>query len=361
MTVKRYIAGAMALSSALCISLSAFAQSDEDDGDNGLPQVAPASPDGKFVFVPLIDPSVKTVSAPVNNKATKPRVVLALGGGGMRGAAHVGVLKELVKAGVPIDGIAGTSMGSIVGGMYAAGMPLDEIETRFVNGSLMKSFVPVSPVVRILIAPITSLPRLFGRHPYDGLYFGGVFHKYLDKALPADHKQIESLRIPFCAVAIDLCDGHTYAIRKGSLVSAMQASSAVPGLRKPIAINDKLFVDGGVLANVPVPHARSLGGDIVIAVQIDEHFKPEPQKNFTKIGSVARRMVKLQLAALDSFHERNADLVIHPNVDGVGLISTKISDAKSAIAAGEAAARNSLPAIKAKLNAAGIASLQQTQ
>jgi NTE family protein len=141
----------------------------------------------------------------------------------------------------------------------------------------------------------------------------------------------------------------------------MQASSAVPALRKPIEIKDKLFVDGGVLANVPVPHARAMGGDIVIAVQIDERFGKEPASNFRKIGSVTRRMVKLQLAALDSFYERGADIVIHPNVDGISLISTKISDAKKAVAAGEVAGKAAIPAIKQKLTQIGMVGLQQAQ
>ena len=329
----------------------------DTNNENGLPE-ASVSEDGQFDFVPLTDvakPSTPRVAG------AHPQVVLALGGGGMRGAAHVGVLKALVEAGIPISGIAGTSMGSIVGGLYSAGVPLSQIEKDFVNGSLMKSFVPVPIVIRVMAAPILSAPRLIGFHPYDGLYFGAPFHKYLNKALPEGKKKIESLTIPYSAVAIDLCDGHVYSIRKGSLISAMQASSAVPALRKPIEIGGKLFVDGGVLANVPVPQARQLGGDLVVAVQIDEHFKKEEPASFRKIGSVTRRMVKLQLAALDSYHERAADIVIHPNVDGITLISTKKSDARNAIAAGEEAAKKAIPLIKQKLEnirLAGSASQQ---
>ena len=206
-----------------------------------------------------------------------------------------------------------------------------------------------------MIAPIISAPRLIGIEPYDGLYYGYPFHRYLERALPADKKTIESLNIPFYAVAIDLCDGHPYAIRKGDLIAAMQASSAVPGLRKPIRIADKLFVDGGVLSNLPVPQARELGGDFVIAVQIDEHFYKKTPDDFRKPGSVAKRMLNLQLAAFDAVHGSKADIVIHPCLDGVGLISTKISDAKRSVAAGEVAAEAALPAIREKLKALGIA------
>ncbi len=346
------------------------------NSDNGLPP-ATSSPDGQFIFVPLVTPRGESSSKPATSHiqstvssgsdttdATsqhRPRVILALGGGGMRGAAHVGVLKALVKAGIPIDGIAGTSMGSIVGGMYSAGVPLPDLERHFTDGSMMKHFMTMPLVVRIILAPVLASPRLIGFHPYDGLYFGFVFHNYLDKCLPENKKTIESLNIPYSAVAINLCDGHVYAIRKGDLTSAMQASSAVPALRKPIEIKDKLFVDGGVLANVPVPQARQLGGDVVIAVQIDERFLKKEQKDFRAPGSVTKRMIGLQLAALDSFHEQEADIVIHPNVDGITLISTKKSDARRAILAGEQATNEAIPAIKKRLEEAKLAGMTQTQ
>lgn len=337
---------ALLLSLSFCVTAANAQLSREDD----LPE--PCSND-QFIFVPLTESGKAQGDASGDKR--NPRVVLALGGGGMRGAAHVGVLKELVKAGVPIDGIAGTSIGAIVGGMYASGVPLNDIEKKFTSGALMKHFMVVPLAVRILLAPFLSAPRLLGFHPYDGLYFGSTWHKYLENSVPACNKNIEALSIPYAAVAIDLLDGHPYAIRKGSLGLAMQASSAVPGLRKPIDIADKLFVDGGVLANVPVPHARALGADVVIAVQVDERFRRADKPQFTKIGSVAKRMVDLQLAALDAFYERNADIVIHPNVDGIGLISTKKSDARRGVAAGEVAGKEAIPAIKAKLEQIGVA------
>jgi NTE family protein len=321
---------------------------------NGLPDPTPDN--DQFIFVPLLPTVGQTLKS---DKITQhpPRVVLALGGGGMRGAAHVGVLKVLIKAGIPIDGIAGTSMGAVVGGLYSAGMPVSEIETRFTSGSLMKSFVPESVPVRIMMAPIVSSPRLIGFRPYDGLYIGKAFRKYLDKAVPEDKKTIESLRIPFVAIAINVCDGHPYSIAKGNLVDAMRASSAVPSLRKPIEINGRLFVDGGYLANLPVPHARALNGDVVIAVQIDEPFHKQQPDDFRKVGSIAKRMFDLQLSALDAVYARSSDILIHPDLEGVGLMSTKICDAKRAVAAGEIAAEQALPAIKQKLQALGIATV----
>jgi NTE family protein len=351
-TIRYLTLGLIHTSLCICLFRCPVAIAEVQANFNGLPDPIATE---QFIYVPLIDYNKVNTTPDLQKHAA--RVVLALGGGGMRGAAHVGVLKVLLKAGIPIDGIAGTSMGSVVGGLYAAGVPVAKIEKDFVNGSLMKSFVPIPLGIRLMMAPIISAPRLIGIEPYDGLYFGYFFHRYLERVLPADKKTIESLNVPYFAVAIDLCDGHPYAIKKGDLVLAMQASSAVPSLRKPIKIGDKLFVDGGVLSNLPVPQARELGGDFVIAVQIDEPFNRKQPNDFRKVGSIAKRMINLQLAALDSVHGRKADIIIHPYLDGVGLISTKISDAKRSVAAGEAATEAALPTIKQKLESLGIATV----
>lgn len=285
----------------------------------------------------------------------RPRIGLALGGGGMRGAAHVGVIRVLQQAGVPIDCIAGTSIGAVIGGMYCAGVDMDTIEKKFQDRSLMRSYMTVPLTVRIFVAPIMLMPRALGHHAYDGLYKGNKFRKYLDRCLPNGETNIESLKVPFAAVALNLVTGKPQALTAGDLAYAMQASSAIPGLRKPVQIGDQIFADGGVMDNVPVDHARALGADIIIAVDVDERFKPVPLDTFRAIGSVSARLIKLQLATIDAPMLKKADIVIHPNVDGIGLISTKKKDALRGIAAGEQAAREALPAIKAKLAQAGIA------
>jgi NTE family protein len=304
---------------------------------------------------PAGDPDVK-LPPRVLPKMGRPTVVLALGGGGTRGAAHVGVLKVLIEAGIPIDGIVGTSMGSIVGGLYAAGVPLSTINEKLADASMMHAFMTVPLWVRIAAAPILLTPRLVGFHPYDGLYWGNKFRKYLAKMTPGSEGEIQELKIPFMAIAQDISDGHHYALTSGSLAYALQASSAVPVLRKPVQIGDHLYCDGGVVANVPVKEAKALGGDIVIAVNVDERVNKVPLDDFRKVGSVAKRLVVLQLAEIDAPQVALADVVIHPQVDGIGLISTKKADGMRAIAAGEEAAREALPQIKAKLAQIGQAS-----
>src|SRR5205823_10309911 len=124
-------------------------------------------------------------------------VALALGGGGTRGAAHVGVLKVFIEEGIPIDYIAGTSMGAIVGGLYAAGLTIPEIEERFTHPKIMKNFMTVSLATRACLVPFFATAHLLGWHPYDGFYFGNKFRNYLASCLPEDRKLIENLKIPF--------------------------------------------------------------------------------------------------------------------------------------------------------------------
>lgn len=285
-------------------------------------------------------------------KVVAPKIGLALGGGGARGAAHVGVLEVLTKEGIKFDYITGTSIGSIVGGLHAAGVPATKMQKDFESGSLMKHFMTISLPVRIALAPVLYTPRLLGAKPYDGLYSGNVFRKYLEANLPEDQRKIQNLKIPFSAISLNLLDGKPYMIQGGDLGYAMQASSAVPGLRKPVEIDNKLFVDGGVVCNLPVKQCREMGADIVIAVNIDEPFFEDKIETFRRPGSVTRRMLKWDLYTIDQAQEDIADVVIHPNTEGVSLITTSKALAKKAFEEGQKAAREALPEIKKKLEAA---------
>ncbi len=278
-------------------------------------------------------------------KKRRPKVGLALGGGGMRGAAHIGVLEVLEREGIRVDYIAGTSMGSVVGGLYAAGVPICEMEEKFTRGMLMKHFMTAPIGVRLAVAPAFLSLKAVGAHQYDGLYRGNIFRKFLDKSVPREDKNIESFKIPFCAVALNLIDGKPYALSTGNFGRALQASCALPLLRRPVRIGDKLFVDGGVLVNLPTQQVRDMGADIVIAVDIDERIDELPMSEFEKLGSVAHRVICLHLAKVDQESLRQASIVIHPDVNGIRMVSTKRKDAKTAVAAGVAAAEKALPEI----------------
>ena len=161
----------------------------------------------------------------------RPRVGLALGGGGSRGSAHVGVLKVLLEENIPIDLIAGTSIGSVVGGFYASGMPIEDIAQVFEKNTFTKEFAPM-PILRLLLEPTALTLRMFGYRPYDGLYYGWKFRNYADKAV--GDKKIEQLNIPYAAVVTDVVSGKSCRLTEGDLGVALTASTAVPELRKPV-------------------------------------------------------------------------------------------------------------------------------
>jgi len=281
----------------------------------------------------------------------RKRIGLALGGGGSRGAAHVGVLKVLNEENIPIDMIAGTSIGSVVGGFYAAGKPIDEIAEIFLKNKFTKEFTPM-PALRLATEPAELMLRLVGYKPYDGLYYGWKFRKFVSKQL--DNKQIEELSIPYAAVVTDVVTGKSSRLTSGDIALAMQASTAVPGLKKPVQIGDKLYCDGGLINNVPVNHVREMGADFVIAVDIDEKLKDQPLDKFKGLGSMARQALRIQLATLDELSDEKADLYIHPDTTGINLVSFKKEDGAHGIQAGEAAARKAIPEIKKKLELLGI-------
>lgn len=284
----------------------------------------------------------------------KPVVALVLGGGGGRGSAHVGVLKVLKKNNIPVDMVVGTSIGSIVGGFYCAGVPIEDIEKMFLDSSLMKNFMTVPLGVRVVASPVMIMPRVLGRHPYDGLYYGNKFRKFLEHHLPDDNKNIEDCKTRLAAVVVDLIYGKVHALTKGNIAYAMQASSAVPGLRKPVQIGKNIYCDGAAAENLPVDQAKKLGADVIIAVNIDERYPPVDLDYFRKIGSVSKRMVTLQLHNMDHRLAEGADVVIHPDTDGIGLLSTDHKDAVRGIANGEKAAEEAMDKIKNVLKSKGI-------
>ncbi|MBX3073459.1 patatin-like phospholipase family protein [Candidatus Obscuribacterales bacterium] len=285
----------------------------------------------------------------------KLKIGLALGGGGARGAAHVGVLKVLEKEGIKFDIITGTSIGSVVGGLYAAGVSLDQMEDAFESGKLMRNFMTVPLTVRIAVAPVMFVPRLLGSKAYDGLYKGNKFRNYVKKDITVHQIDIEKLNVPFSAVSLNLLDGKPYMIQRGNLGYAMQASTAVPSLRKPVEIGDKLFVDGGVICNLPVKQAREMGADIVIAVNIDHPFSDHDKNAFRKVGSVAQWMLDWDLYSMDKAQAEIADVTIHPDTAGISLISRSKKDARKGVKAGEEAAKALLPKIRETLQAYGVA------
>ncbi|MBX9669552.1 MAG: patatin-like phospholipase family protein [Candidatus Obscuribacterales bacterium] len=285
----------------------------------------------------------------VRDGVRRPKIGLALGGGGTRGAAHVGVLRVLEKEGIPVDCVAGTSIGAIVGGLYCAGVKLDDIENMVARKTLMKAYYTVPIWFRVALVPVFLVPHALGHHHYDGLYRGNKFASFVNKSAGVDNHQIEKFRIPFCAVAASLMDGNAHAIKSGDLGKALQASSAIPVLRRPVEIENNLYVDGGIINNLPVEQVRAMGADIVIAVDVDERLNDNDLNEFKKIGSVYNRVVSMILSRVDRDQVTSADVLIRPDVNGIRLLSTKESDAYRAIEAGEKATKEMMSQLRQEI------------
>lgn len=281
----------------------------------------------------------------VENHSVEPTIALALGGGGTRGAAHVGVIRKLNEAGIRIDRIVGNSMGSVVGGLYAAGIPLDDIEKLLVDGSFRKAYVSTPLPIRILETPfLRAYDQLAGN--YAGLYSGKKYQKFLEKKIPEATRHFENLKVPFSAVATNLLDGKAYTISSGDLATAIHASSAISPILKPVTIDDKLYVDGAIRANLPAYAARQAGADIVIAILVDEPLRPVAAKRFMRMRNIASRVADVVLAVNDEHQLQFADIIINPDVSKIPVLWKNPEFIRRGILAGELATEKAIPTIR---------------
>jgi NTE family protein len=313
----------------------------------GLPQPPAGAQPAPTGEVPIA--ALSTAQTSLVAPFRRPKIALALGGGGTRGAAHIGVLRVLEREGIHVDMITGTSIGAIIGGLYCAGLSVDEIEARFRKPYIMKSYMTVPIYVSVAARPLFLMPRLVGWRPYDGFYFGNKFRNNYRRCLPKDRRNIEDLKLPFTAMTTNLRDGQPFPIDHGDLARAVQASSAIPVLRRPVPFEGEVLVDGCVVMNVPVDEAHKMGADFVIAVPVNERLETVPGKTFRRVGSVARRIEQVFLARTDAPQLERADVVVHPLTDGIVVTSTSSKDAIKAIQAGEDATVVALPSIRQKL------------
>lgn len=257
------------------------------------------------------------------DKFERPRVGLALSGGAARGIAHVGVLRVLQEHNIPIDYIAGTSAGALVGGAIAAGMSLDEIEKIGRN-------------LRWRDMGRTTLSRL-------GVQSNARMEEYIRARFPVT--RFEDLRIPFAAVATDLRAGSAVVMSgEGDVAFAIRASCAIPGWYLPVTDErGRQLVDGGLVANVPTAAARSLGADLVIAVDVNSDGAKFLGPPHSAIGVLLQAMMVIQRTA--AMHQwQDADLVIMPKVGHIRW--DEMGRAEDLITAGRQAALSTIERIK---------------
>ena len=189
-------------------------------------------------------------SSPVKEYKGPPKIALVLGGGAARGLAHVGVIRVLEQEKIPIHMIVGTSVGSLIGALYAADP--NSLNLEWLAFSIEKEDIFDYSVVYSKMGPVLG----------DGL------EKFVQTK--AKVKNLEQMKIPFFPVATDLNTGQTWVFEKGSVARAVRASSSIPGIFQPVEITAGLYVDGGVTDNLPVDVARAKGADIIIAVNIQK-------------------------------------------------------------------------------------------
>lgn len=301
------------------------------------------------------EPRTPAAARPVASQPNRATIALALGGGGVRGAAHIGVLRVFEREGIPVDFIAGNSMGAVIGGMYAAGVPLDSLEQMFRDHSVFKAFTPVPVALKLMTVPpralVRSVKRVIGMETgLIGLYSTNRLADFVNERVSPNWQNIEETTIPFVAVATNLLDGKTYALNSGNIGKALQASSAIPFYVKPIQYDGKLLVDGALRANVPTLQARQSEADIVISVNVDESLQAINQKALRSVKRFGDLVMSMMLAQLDEQQAGTVDLEIRPSLVGIPLYSRSANDALNAMHAGEEAAIGAIPKIKALMN-----------
>ncbi|MDQ7065006.1 MAG: patatin-like phospholipase family protein [candidate division KSB1 bacterium] len=282
-----------------------------------------------------------------------PKVGLALSGGGAKGFAHIGVLKVIDEIGLPVHYISGTSMGAIIGAMYAIGYHPDEIERIVKSTDWQDLFSDEADYRFISMTEKAWNSRYLGRLYLQngsfllpaGLIEGQKISSMLSRLTWSVHHVTDFTRfpIPFVALATDIITGQPVPLVSGYLPDALRASLALPSIFTPVKLNGKLLVDGGLVRNLPAQDVRDLGADIVIGVDVGQPLRSaERLKSFVEIIDQA-----LSLSAAFSTREQRelCDILIVPQLDDLSFSS--FNQADRLIRLGEAAARRQLPQLLA--------------
>ncbi len=284
-----------------------------------------------------------------SNPGKRPTVGVVLAGGGAAGISHVGVLKEIERHGIPIDCIAGTSMGSIVAGLYAAGYSTSEME------QIIQTF----PWNEVLVEPVEHAKKyerrktddyLFppaitigidrdGAHLNQGLVSGEKLTIVLRRLFAsANHiSDFDRLPVPFRAVATDLVTGEEIVFSEGNLATAIRASMSIPGVFPPVRYQGRTLVDGGLVNNLPTDVARRMGADILIIVQLPRESRSVDElDNLFSISSQSLGIISDRTSSNIAKGMQAGDILIRPELNGIGTLA--FDRATEAVDLGEQAA-----------------------
>lgn len=255
-------------------------------------------------------------------KTKQPKIGLALGSGAARGLAHIGVIKVLEENNIPIDCVAGSSIGAVIGGLWASGLGIAEIEKIVLDMTNRDVFSLVDPRM--------------GK----GFIKGERIKSFIESNLVA--KNFEDCRVPFAATATDIKTGEIVVLRSGNIADAIRASISMPLVFQPVEKDGKTLVDGGVGAPVPVEIVRKMGADIVIAVNLDKHYVDDNWRS--GLLDIAHDSMNIMRHYLSFYQSKEADIVI--NLD---LGSNKWYDfvnGQNKILAGEKMMKKEIPSLK---------------
>ncbi len=254
-----------------------------------------------------------------------PKVGLVLGGGGAKGAAEIGVLKYIEEAGVHIDYIVGTSIGSIIGGLYSVGYRSQQLDSLFVN---------------------TDWENIFSESIAGTQQISNVFSDLLN--LP-DSVDFDSLPIPYRCIATDIINTEEVILQRGNLARAMRASMSIPGAFKPVKWEGKLLVDGGMLNNLPVDIAKKMGADIIIAIDLAQRRHENRDFSLKEeygIGGVLDWLISRPDWKKHNENRQMADIYINPNLKDYDASSFSRDDIRQMILIGEEAGKKALKELR---------------
>ncbi len=286
-------------------------------------------------------------------KNTKPKIGLVLSGGGAKGFAHIGVLKVLEEAGIEISYIGGTSMGAVVGGLYASGYNAAQIDSIFKStdfDELLKDYIPRSSKnffekrndeIYALSLPFNKMKIGIPTALSKGMYNYNLLAKLTNSVRHV--RDFSQLKIPFLCIATNIETGEEVLLDKGYLPQAMMASSAFPSLFSPVEIDGKWLVDGGVINNYPIDEVRKMGADVIIGVDVQDGLKD--MKSLKDATRILVQISNMQMIEKMKEKIKQTDIYIKPDVSGFNVIS--FDQGEDIIKTGEEAAFAVFEQIKA--------------
>ncbi len=305
-----------------------------------------------FHFLLLVSFSVVSVFAQKGTVSHSPKIGLVLSGGGAKGFAHLGVMKVLQEEGIPFDIIGGTSMGAIVGGLVASGIPVDTLISFLKEQDwsyLLSDFIRRAD---LSITEKKDRDRFMVSFPFNNkgikLPAGLIRGQHIENLLHALAAPVYRIRdfnklpIPYLCVALDLDNNKEIVFRQGDLADAMRASMSIPSIFEPVVVDGSRMVDGGVVDNFPVRHVLDAGADIIIGVDVGHQKKnPDVPPNLL---SVMEDAVFYYSNIVRQENLKKVNIYIHPDLKGLGVSS--FTDYDSLIAYGKEAALAKLPEIR---------------